>query len=93
MTDEFTAHRKLRAKASASTGRTPLYAMCLRKLERPCRLYRIDPVAASVWRCEVWIGSQIHRTALATSRTEASRRRDEYRREVEQLLADGWMES
>lgn len=92
MADEFTARRKLHAQRSAATGIVPFYAIFLVKGDR-CRLYRIDPIDATSWQCQVMVGSRPHRFSVASGRAQAKLMKAEFEREVADLLLDGWRES
>ena len=75
-----------RARADAA----PAFVAFLRKGEAT-RLYRIDPIGPSQWRCEIWFGAAIHRTAVTWGATMFRLRRDEFQREVTAAIADGWL--
>lgn len=65
----------------------------LRKIDQPCRLYRIDQIRPFQWRGEIWFGGSIHRTEILNDRATLKRRADEYGREVTALVADGWIQA
>lgn len=92
MIDEFTDRRKLHAQRSAATGVVPFYAIFLVKGDR-CRLYRIDPIDATSWQCQVMIGSRPHRFSTAVGRAQAKLMKAEFEREVGDLIKDGWIET
>lgn len=90
--DELAAHRRLKKREAAAAARAGQATYCayVQKADRPSRLYRIDHLTPSTWRCEVWIGGSIHRTTIAPTRTHMVELRKQYEREVAELLADGW---
>jgi hypothetical protein len=87
--DEFAARRQSRLHARAQAP-APLLAVFLQKPDRQSRLYRIDRLTPSTWRCEVWLGAAIHRTMIAPTRAHMMELQKQFRREVAALLEDGW---
>jgi hypothetical protein len=90
MADEFTERRRLHENRSATTGLPAVFRVALSKANRPGRLYRIDLIAPSMWRCEVYFGGAIHRTTVVNFKKQMVELKDQYAREVAELLADGW---
>ena len=93
MADEFTARRRLHENRSATTGIPPVFCVELTKPGRQAKLYRIDFIEPSMWRCEVYFGAELHRTTVVNFRKQMLELKGQYAREVAGLLADGWIES
>ena len=90
--DEIAARRReLELRQSAIVGDPPAVYRAFLQSRGRARLYRIDPIGHSSWRCEVWFGAAIHRTTVVSDRAAMIRRQHEYEREVMQLVEDGWV--
>ncbi|SRR5713101_8179342 len=92
--DDFARRRREHDNLKSAIPGAPkaVYRAALHKpgTGRKSRLYRIDPLGLSQWRCEVWIGAAIHRTVIVATRTHMLELRQQYEREVAELSLDGW---
>lgn len=88
--DEIAKRRQeLALRQSAIAGAPPAVYRAFLEHGPRSRLYRIDPLGADTWRCEVWFGATVHRTTVV-GKLGMDQLRAQYAREVEQLIEDGW---
>jgi hypothetical protein len=91
--NDFTRRRRAQENLKSAIPGVPnaVFRAALHKPRRKDRLYRIDPVGRSLWRCEVWMDAEIHRSREVITRTHMVEHRKQYEREIADLILDGWM--
>lgn len=76
--------------ASLLSHGTPAIDVALTKDDRRRRYVIRVGRGINEWYCQVWFGERQHRGIRAQGVQAAQRLREEYRREIIELIADGW---